>query len=574
MSDYAQARLEQYSGDHKIFSVFQEIVSEFAKEEIIRTRPFLKVKFGVGKGNWARVPWIAFLDKSVTIQDGVYCTFLFRQDLSGVYITFNQGVTELVKQGRRHAYQELKQRVDSIHKFCTNLPSKGFTLGAGIDLRVDTGLGADYEHSTIAYKLYEKGKVPVDAEIISDLEAALLAYEKYLNAKLQIPLQILPGIAVARPVDHQISFQISDFIECTAKAKLKFHEKLPYRFVASLLTKPFVILTGLAGSGKTKLAEAFSLWISENPDTQIRMVSVGADWTNREPLLGYPNALQSGSYIKPDSRALDLILEAINNPGLPHFLILDEMNMSHVERYFADFLSAMESTGRQISLHPDTPVWKDEEGNWNDGVPDMIELPKNLFIIGTVNIDETTYMFSPKVLDRAQVIEFRVSKEEMNEFLKEPAPVDMSQFKGAGAAMGADFVARARAPHVAPGGLPETVMPFYDELQSAGAEFGYRTAFEVSRFVAVCTELAGEAMLPADVIDAAIMQKLLPRVHGSRNRIEKILRLLGQRCLEDSTKEPFRMEESGAAAYSLSYEKIERMHRRVIADGFTSYAEA
>ena len=304
------------------------------------------------------------------------------------------------------------------------------------------------------------------------------------------------------------------------------------------------------------------------------MVSVGADWTNREPLLGYPNALEPGRYVPPDSGALNLILNAINNPERPHFLVLDEMNMSHVERYFADFLSAMESSGRHITLHPDTPAWKDDDGNWKDGVPDKIELPKNLFIIGTVNIDETTYMFSPKVLDRAQVIEFRVSKDEMAEFIASPAPVDMNELRGLGASMGTDFVVKAQQTHIAPENLPDTILPFFDELQSAGAEFGYRTASEISRFVSICTGIADGVMQPGDVIDAAIMQKLLPKVHGSRNKIEKILRLLGQHCLADPTKEPFKKDESGAATYPVSYEKIERMHRRVIADGFTSYAEA
>ena len=73
------------------------------------------------------------------------------------------------------------------------------------------------------------------------------------------------------------------------------------------------------------------------------MIPVGADWTNREPLLGYPNALNVGEYIRPESGALDLILNAQADSKNPYFLILDEMNMSHVERYFADFLSAMES---------------------------------------------------------------------------------------------------------------------------------------------------------------------------------------------------------------------------------------
>jgi len=182
--------------------------------------------------------------------------------------------------------------------------------------------------------------------------------------------------------------------ESLKKSGLQFNDKLVTRLTASLLTKPFVILTGLSGSGKTKLAQAFAMWICEN-NNQYCIVPVGADWTNREPLLGFPNALQENEYVKPDNRVLDLIIDANNNPDKPYFLILDEMNLSHVERYFADFLSVMESKSK-ISLHPGN-------ANWNE-VPAEIGVPKNLFTIGTVNIDETTYMFSPKVLDRAQLI--------------------------------------------------------------------------------------------------------------------------------------------------------------------------
>ena len=88
--------------------------------------------------------------------------------------------------------------------------------------------------------------------------------------------------------------------------------------------------------------------------------------------------------------AYELIKNAEDDSENPYFLILDEMNLSHVERYFADFLSAIES-GEEIPLY---------------GNNDKLTLPDNLFIIGTVNVDETTYMFSPKVLDRANTIEF------------------------------------------------------------------------------------------------------------------------------------------------------------------------
>ena len=86
-------------------------------------------------------------------------------------------------------------------------------------------------------------------------------------------------------------------------------------------------------------------------------------------------------------------------------MILDEMNLSYVERYFADFLSSLES-------HSPILLWDKE----SDGVPKSISLPRNLFIVGTINVDETTYMFSPKVLDRANVIEFKINEAEMESY--------------------------------------------------------------------------------------------------------------------------------------------------------------
>ena len=163
------------------------------------------------------------------------------------------------------------------------------------------------------------------------------------------------------------------------------------------------------------------------------MVPVGADWTNREFLLGYPNALERGRYVKPDNGVLDLLLRAIENRDKPYFLILDEMNLSYVERCFADFLSALES-GEEIPLTEDKV----------EGVPKSIKLSDNLFIIGTINVDETTYMFSPKVLDRANVIEFCIMPDEMETYLRELKPLNKELVLAKGANQAASFVACAR----------------------------------------------------------------------------------------------------------------------------------
>ena len=182
------------------------------------------------------------------------------------------------------------------------------------------------------------------------------------------------------------SFKVNGIIEAIKSTNLIYSEDIIKRYVYSLLTKPFVILSGLSGSGKTQLALSFALTMVENQEKQICFVPVGADWTNREPLLGYPNALKPGEYIKPESGVLSILMEAQTNPHKPYFLILDEMNLSYVERYFADFLSAMESKGMKINLW-DNAKEKESEKKDSIQVPSKITLPRNLFITGTNNVD-------------------------------------------------------------------------------------------------------------------------------------------------------------------------------------------
>ena len=101
-------------------------------------------------------------------------------------------------------------------------------------------------------------------------------------------------------------------------------------------------------------------------------------------------------------------LRRIRNPGKPYFVILDEMNLAKVEHYFSDFLSIMESRtpdnpeGEPVILHN----WEHSETKDGLLIPGKLHIPSNVYFTGTVNVDESTYMFSPKVLDRANVIEF------------------------------------------------------------------------------------------------------------------------------------------------------------------------
>src|SRR5262249_19040894 len=145
----------------------------------VQRRPDIQIKWSVGKGNWGSVPHVSLLDQkeTTTTEQGLYCVFLFREDLSGVYLTLNQGVMEYVRErGRSEARKILRARANQFGTMVQELEANGFTIDGKIDLKTEHDLGLDYEASTIAYKLYPRGAVPSDAAIAADLEPLLAAY--------------------------------------------------------------------------------------------------------------------------------------------------------------------------------------------------------------------------------------------------------------------------------------------------------------------------------------------------------------------------------------------------------------
>lgn len=423
--------------------------------------------------------------------------------------------------------------------------------------------------------LYSKPKSYADRGFYS---ASLSKYIEMLSGGVKKVVR--KEKTIVRDKDQEY-FTIKAFTDSLEKSNLYFDPVLVTRFVTSLVTKPFVLLNGLSGSGKTKLAQAFVQWICQE-ETQYRIIPVGADWTNREPLLGYPDGLNATMYVTPDNGALQLMLDAQNNPNLPFFMILDEMNLSHVERYFADFLSVMESNDSIKLYTGDVRICS--EGR---RIPQTIQWPNNLFIIGTVNIDETTYMFSPKVLDRANVIEFRLDVSDLGKYFALPNGVKFTELKCEGKRMSKGFLTMSeKVAKTSDKVVQEELLKFFTELSKVGAEFGYRTANEVLRLINQLSYLdypeiyQKEGVKKKDIInyriDIAIMQKLLPKLHGSRSKIVKVLETLVELCLINAKDFDIIQGEQNIdnIKYPISYAKLMRMYHNVIANGFTSYAEA
>lgn len=335
------------------------------------------------------------------------------------------------------------------------------------------------------------------------------------------------------------------------------------------------------------------------PAATHELVAVRPDWTDARALLGFYNPLTRAYVSTP---TLELLLRAraehtratsTGTSPRPFFLIFDEMNLARVEHYFSDFLSAMES-GEAIHLHDDDDLAADDESP----IPRRIVVAPNVFVVGTVNVDETTYMFSPKVLDRAFVLEFNhVDLDALGGgpvSTKASSPLALTRLESE---------LRARGPHedhewqrfsaLLDGALATRLRSIHAALASEHRHFGYRVAREIARFVDLANEQTDgspEALRAA--FDVAVLSKVLPKLNGGQAELESVLqRLFVLACGDGDDADAV----SGDApvdftAYSASTnglvrrdgalvemprtaQKLWRMQRRLRAHGFAGFIE-
>jgi hypothetical protein len=425
----------------------------------------------------------------------------------------------------------------------------------------------------------------------------------------------------------------------------------------ALAAKPFVILTGPSGTGKSRAALKLAEGIQNTFGDKIKgsvfqLVPIGPDWTSPKRLLGFRTPFgelrtrADGSQTNDSyeiTETLRLILRASHPDatGIPHFLIFDEMNLSHVERYFAPFLSLMEAanildeddgaplvdpqslaTISEVLLHEDATSPEAEAAQLLVANNRTLQLPSNLFFIGTVNVDETTYMFSPKVLDRAHVIEIESEKPSLyltGSGVQEPGGVidlvragellragiddrEGQRFEMSNSAEILDRLATEAAVDAADvetirGGVIRALDGCYELLSPVGFPFGYRTAKEVFSYVYVWVKsrLLVEADRGAviaswpEAVDKAVLQKVLPKIHGNKRVLGDSLAAVAAFCggghvesepaarytlgpgLTISVKPADALALPGGKQFGISKAKLEAMHGRLSATGYVSF---
>jgi 5-methylcytosine-specific restriction enzyme B len=287
---------------------------------------------------------------------------------------------------------------------------------------------------------------------------------------------------------------VDQLLACFPK-EIVFNRKLVAQLDAALWShdrRHFVVLSGLSGAGKTKLACCYAnaLWGNASVDTSegVFVLPVQPGWHDPSAVLGYVNPLNTDRYVR--TGFLNFLLDAVSDPERPYTVVLDEMNLSHPEQYFSSLLSAME-TGGSVTLHAE-----DDEV---DEIPPSIPYPSNLLIIGTVNMDETTHGLSDKVLDRASVIEFW--------------DIDTDSYPGW-------VTPQLNSEHIAQ--LRPLLKQLNGALSPARLHFGWRTVRDVIGYVSAA--LAGGVIEFLEAVDQAVYAKVLPKLRGEDSeRLRKAL---------------------------------------------------
>lgn len=326
-------------------------------------------------------------------------------------------------------------------------------------------------------------------------------------------------------------------------------------YYIALKTKPFAILAGLSGTGKTRLTELFAEALTGNLDEQYRLLPVRPDWTDAAPILGFFNLL-AGEYVS--TPFLDLLRDAgrAENRERAYFVCLDEMNLARVEHYFADVLSAMETRARRIPLQGARGV----------------HIPANVFITGSVNVDEATHPFSKKVLDRANTLEFTEVRLAGAGKARRAAPPEIPPrerqrlFLGARVAGVTEAENKLAAVHRSyPGRVLAALSGLNDLLQTRGMHFGYRVRDETLMFLANAFDASGAGLLAerpdenlAIGLDLQIVQKALPRVSGTQEALERLL---------------LDLEAWAGDAYPRTRAKLARMRARAAEEGIVTFYE-
>ena len=469
---------------------------------------------------------------------------------------------------------------------------------------------------------YEKNKNEkyTDYTIKALVTAFCLRYGKSLKGKSQAEIQDITGYGVEGLTTTHVFGIIKD-----GELGLSFYEKskqvrkldaitksINKKLLVSLRTKPFLLLAGISGTGKSRIVKEMAYASCPDEDDLRKddvapgnylLMEVKPNWHDSTELLGYESTIKGNYVLTP---FVKFLYKAMKYPNVPFFVCLDEMNLAPVEQYFAEFLSILESrklmedgetilseplikadifkkypklalelSGKHVTEKPQNNSGymltssKEEyipmEDEYRELQEKGLRIPQNVLVIGTVNMDETTHQFSRKVIDRAMTIE-------MNE-VKFDAFFDSNDELGyTDEPLGKEyFLPKYTSAKNALESIPEDaewikkeVPNLLEQLNKALDDTPFKVAYRVQNelvlyFVSLREEAENKELTTEELLnkamDGILMMKVLPRIEGDRDLLEKPLERL-----TDFVKN-----------YTFASAKIEEMQKRLDNSHFTSF---
>jgi hypothetical protein len=545
LNGWTQATKEQFTG-HPIANLFRQDIKGEIDAIVKNSDPLFEVKASVGAGNWANVPWLSILNPKITstTQDGIYPVYLFNADGSGFYLSLNQGTTNPTKLLGKRVAEKRAEKIKDLLLF--NIPELSGWGHPDINLRAGTPLGKSYEKTNISAKYYDTSAIPLSENLIEDLKSILNIYKKIEQIDIETIL-------------------IDESINPTTTLG-----QLPKNLI--LLSKPFLLLAGISGTGKTRFVREQAKLTGVFNDTYC-LTSVRPDWHEPSDLLGYISRLNGqAEYVTTDvlqfiakawrgiADSNELVIEnkqgerlvvsgerdALENIN-PYWLCLDEMNLAPVEQYFADYLSVLET--REWHWEGDDFTYSSDallksatinelddksklklkkalgfENTIYDEIWQLIcqyglAIPFNLIVAGTVNMDETTHGFSRKVIDRALSFDFgEFFPNDYDEFFAPNSRHKSLSYPILSHATQADLDSTFDK-------LGEQSITFLKEvnsiLKNTPFELAYRALNEL--LLAVVSAQPQDKPTLHAVWDDFLMCKVLPRIEGDQDKLGNTL---------------------------------------------------
>ena len=375
-------------------------------------------------------------------------------------------------------------------------------------------------------------------------------------------------------------------LDDTVITKTQFSAPDKYtNYLRALRTKPFMLLAGISGTGKSRLVRELAFKSCPNIDDlqadkttpgNYLMIEVKPNWHDSTEILGYYSNISKKYQF---TKFIHFLVKAKKYPNVPFFVCLDEMNLAPVEQYFAEFLSVIETRKKNdnaivTGTLVEAQRMRELEG-WTEG---DLTLPDNVFIIGTVNMDDTTHQFSRKVIDRAMTIE--MNGEDLNKMfggssaLQYPADdqiMPLSEFQPKYVNADEVMEEHPEAAETLQTELVAKLEAINACLKNTPFQVSYRVLNEMCIYAGVMLDDGKEVNEAiAAAVDQITLMKILPRIEGDEDMFVADNENKLELQQKDNENKLMQLQKCFAEK-SASYKKLEEMITRLKSSSFTRF---